>query len=144
MASEWFCRIGGEELGPLSAQQVKTMAAQGRLHPGDSIRRGADGQWMPASRVKGLFPADQPGAEAAAPAAAETPAENKPPVKKIAKALPVAKQPVAAKPAAVSPKKAKESPPAKDVSASPAESKGAAEAEFPAELAGGIPRQRME
>ena len=88
MASEWFCQIAGTELGPLSAQQVKAMVVEGRLHPDDVIRRGADGAWLPASRVKGLFPADEPATEASATPAA----------KKIAKSLPVAKQSAAAEP----------------------------------------------
>ncbi len=160
MASEWFCRIAGAELGPLSAQQVKAMAAQGRLHPDDVLRRGSDGPWLPAGRVKGLFPADQSAVEApAAPAAAEgpaavpavAPAESKPPAKKIATPLPIAKQSAAAKPvvaarpakpagasakekpAGASAKKTPASPPAKDDSASPGESKAASNVEFPAE-----------
>ena len=159
MASEWFCQIAGAELGPLSGQQVKTMAAQGRLHPDDVLRRGADGPWLPAGRVKGLFPADQPAAETPTAPAAEAPAESKPPAKKIAKSLPVAKQSAAAKPAvkngakpaaaasraakpATAPKKTAGSSPAKNEPDSPADSQGPAEAEFPAELAGGIPRPK--
>ena len=49
-----------------------------------------------------------------------------------------------AKPAAVSAKQPTESPPAKDESASPAESKGATELELPAELAGGIRHRSKE
>ena len=48
----------------------------------------------------------------------------------------------AAKPAAVSPKKATGASPAKDESAAAAESEGPPEVEFPAELAGGIPRPK--
>ncbi len=55
MAVEWYCKIAGAELGPLSGQQLKALAADGRLRPGDEVRQGSDGKWVPASRVKGLL-----------------------------------------------------------------------------------------
>ncbi len=59
MASQWFCKIAGHERGPLSAQALKSMADKGRIQPDDPVRQGADGSWVPAGRVKGLFPSDQ-------------------------------------------------------------------------------------
>lgn len=56
MAAEWFCRIGEEELGPLSAQRLRAMADEGRLTAADHVRQGRAGAWVPAGRVKGLFP----------------------------------------------------------------------------------------
>jgi len=58
VATEWFCEISDEQLGPLSSQQLKTMADEGRLTGEDRVRQGTDGAWVPAGRVKGLFPAD--------------------------------------------------------------------------------------
>jgi len=55
MASEWFCQIGGEELGPLSVKQLRAMAREGRLQPADLVRRGRDGGWVAAGRIQGLF-----------------------------------------------------------------------------------------
>jgi len=57
MDGEWFCEIAGREIGPLLSQQLRAMAAQGQILPGDRIRRGTTGPWSPASHVKGLFPA---------------------------------------------------------------------------------------
>ena len=59
MASQWFCKIDGRERGPLTSQALKSMADKGRIQPDDPVRQGADGSWVPASRVKGLFPSDQ-------------------------------------------------------------------------------------
>ncbi len=55
MASEWYCRIAGQEFGPFSASQLRALAADGRLSPGDPLRQGDSGVWVPAASVKGLF-----------------------------------------------------------------------------------------
>ena len=64
MAGEWFCKIAGAKHGPYTPQQLKALAAGGKLHPEDLVRHGAEGQWVAAQRVKGLF-ADAPAAKAA-------------------------------------------------------------------------------
>lgn len=56
MAAEWFCYIAGREFGPLSAQELRTMVAEGSLTPRHHVRRGRDGPWIEAGQVKGLFP----------------------------------------------------------------------------------------
>ncbi|MBN2474468.1 MAG: DUF4339 domain-containing protein [Pirellulales bacterium] len=67
MASEWFCEISGEQVGPLSPGQLKAMAEQGQLTPKHRVKQGAHGPWVPAGRVKGLFPvAGQPGSSSQA------------------------------------------------------------------------------
>jgi hypothetical protein len=55
MAAEWYCRISGAEQGPLTASDLRTMVAEGRLSPGDALRQGIAGVWVPAASVKGLF-----------------------------------------------------------------------------------------
>ncbi|MGO8749084.1 MAG: DUF4339 domain-containing protein [Thermoguttaceae bacterium] len=55
MADEWYCRISDEESGPISAPELKVMAAKGLLSPQDMVRRGEKGTWVAAARVKGLF-----------------------------------------------------------------------------------------
>ena len=59
MAIDWFCRIRGQLRGPLSAQDLKGLAASGQLAPDSLVRQGVSGAWVKAARVKGLF---QPGA----------------------------------------------------------------------------------
>ena len=39
---EWFCNIGGREIGPLSSRQLKAMADRGQIVPTDNVRRGGD------------------------------------------------------------------------------------------------------
>ncbi len=63
----WFCKISGNQLGPLSSQQLRAMVAEGRLAPEDHVRQGAQGPWLPAAQVKGLFAADEPAAAAPEP-----------------------------------------------------------------------------
>ena len=53
--SEWYCKVMGEELGPMSSAELKRMADQGQLTPQDFVRREPDDNWSSASRVKGLF-----------------------------------------------------------------------------------------
>ena len=56
MSSEWFCKVGEKKFGPLSGQQLKTIVAKGKLRPEHLVRRGSEGPWVPAGRIKGLFP----------------------------------------------------------------------------------------
>ena len=64
MAAQWYCKISGKTIGPLSSQKLKMLADKGQLRPDHSIRQGSQGNWVPAKRVKGLFPAgDVPPAE---------------------------------------------------------------------------------
>ncbi len=110
MATEWFCIITGKQFGPLSSKQIRTMAASGRLAPDDQVRRGADGSWVAASRVKGLFTedgaptgltdsTDLPEPMGVIPAPETKPPAKKPPAKAAPKPKPTRRP--AAKPAAV-------------------------------------------
>ncbi|NQT41500.1 MAG: DUF4339 domain-containing protein [Planctomycetes bacterium] len=56
MASQWFCATSGNVLGPMTSRQLKTLAEEGRLQRDDRIRQGADGKWVAAAEVRGLFP----------------------------------------------------------------------------------------
>lgn len=55
MATEWYCRLMGSELGPFTSKQLLEMARHHQITPDDSVRKGADGNWVGAHRVKGLF-----------------------------------------------------------------------------------------
>ncbi len=54
----WYCRIANstEVVGPLSDEQLRSMAREGRLQPSDAVAQAAHGPWYPASHVRGLFP----------------------------------------------------------------------------------------
>jgi hypothetical protein len=56
MSADWFCKIGEKKVGPLNGQQLKTIVAKGQLKPEHFVRRGSEGPWIPAGRIKGLFP----------------------------------------------------------------------------------------
>lgn len=56
MATDWYVRIGQVERGPISSETLKHLALEGRVTSDTPIRRGDSGNWVPASRVKGLFP----------------------------------------------------------------------------------------
>lgn len=80
MADEWHYVVDGNKTGPVSAAALKELARSGRLSPADLIWKEGMGQWIPASRVKGLFPADSPPSTAVP----ETPiAAAAPPAKRL-------------------------------------------------------------
>ena len=54
MSSEWYLMSEGVVKGPVTAKQLRALAEAGKLSPMDRVR-GNDGQWVEASRVKGLF-----------------------------------------------------------------------------------------
>ena len=55
MPADWYCRVMGSDLGPFTSADQLEMARSHRLSPEDSVRRGTDGSWVSAYRVKGLF-----------------------------------------------------------------------------------------
>lgn len=56
MAQEWYVKVGDESRGPVGAAKLKQYATEGRLKPDMLVRPGAEGQWVPAMKIKGLFP----------------------------------------------------------------------------------------
>src|SRR3954449_8797857 len=56
---------GGEEVGPVSAAELKQAASDGRLRPTGKVRKEGGG-WTPAAQVKGLFPDGHQQVQAAA------------------------------------------------------------------------------
>ncbi len=55
MTHEWFIIRGGKESGPITTQQLKTMAATGQLQPDDMVRRSDMQATTKATSIKGLF-----------------------------------------------------------------------------------------
>jgi uncharacterized Zn finger protein (UPF0148 family) len=55
MASQWFYELMGERIGPVSSAELVALAQRGTVTHDTSVRKGADGNWVPAKRVRGLF-----------------------------------------------------------------------------------------
>jgi hypothetical protein len=72
MGNEWFYSRQGNRHGPLTAQQVKSLAASGDIGPSDLLWRPGLAAWARAERFKGLF-AERP--KQAAPSS-ELPADS--------------------------------------------------------------------
>ena len=59
--ADWFIDRNGKEHGPVTAQQLKQLAATGQLRPDDRVRRDDMQAPRPAREIKGLFgPASKP------------------------------------------------------------------------------------
>lgn len=54
MAQDWYVIAGGQQVGPISAQQMRDMAASGQLQPTDTVWKEGMPNWVPAKSVKGL------------------------------------------------------------------------------------------
>lgn len=50
---EWYCRVLGQELGPMLFDELEGMARSGALNADDEVRHGAE-DWMRADRTRGL------------------------------------------------------------------------------------------
>ena len=57
MASQWFYRVMGKQVGPISGAELRTLAQRGAISADTPVRKAPDGAWAPADRVKGLFAA---------------------------------------------------------------------------------------
>ena len=55
MPAHWYVSVDGEEHGPMDPDALRSMAAAGRVDERALVRRGEDGPWLAASRVRGLF-----------------------------------------------------------------------------------------
>jgi hypothetical protein len=56
MSKHWYCKLDDKEQGPFSASELKGLVSEGRLRPGDPIRRDDQKKWTSARHVQGLFP----------------------------------------------------------------------------------------
>ena len=70
MSSLWFFQVMGAEVGPLSPAELADKVKRGQIQADTQVRKGADGKWMSADRIKGLLPPP----EAAPPVVVKTPA----------------------------------------------------------------------
>ena len=53
---QWFFLNAGQQQGPVSAEQLKQLAGEGRLLPSDLVWKEGMAQWAEAKNIKGLFP----------------------------------------------------------------------------------------
>jgi hypothetical protein len=60
MADQWYYSRSGQQLGPVTGSELRQLAVQGLLSPIDLIWREGLTDWLPASRIKGLFPPGPP------------------------------------------------------------------------------------
>ncbi|TVR14513.1 MAG: RDD family protein [Planctomycetota bacterium] len=75
-AAQWFVtKSDGQEAGPFSNQQMKTLVAQAKIGPSTLVRRGDTPKAIPAANVQGLLTAKS--TVAVSRAAAPTPAPAK-------------------------------------------------------------------
>ncbi len=54
MSEKWYYTQSGQVHGPIPARELKRLAQSGELRPTDSVRRGDQGQWVRANKVRGL------------------------------------------------------------------------------------------
>ncbi len=55
MATDWRFSVNGVQHGPVTAEQLRTLARGAMFSPDDLVQKGADGKWVRAANVKGLF-----------------------------------------------------------------------------------------
>ena len=59
MADAWYYMDNGNQVGPVGAAQLKQLVAAGRLHHDTSVWKEGLTEWIPASKLKGLFNSPQ-------------------------------------------------------------------------------------
>lgn len=85
MANEWYYSKNGQRFGPVSAEGLRLLAQTGKLGPSDHVWKAGMAQWLPASKIKGLFEGVTSAPQPTPPSA---------PVKSGTSAKPPAKEPV--------------------------------------------------
>ena len=60
LRDHWYCQVESEQFGPFSWDQMRAMAAEGRLVPESQVRRADDQRWFEASKIPGLLKAVKP------------------------------------------------------------------------------------
>ena len=54
--TQWYYRRHGRSHGPFSPKQFKQLATSGRIQPTDEIRKDDMPNWVPGTKIEGLFP----------------------------------------------------------------------------------------
>jgi hypothetical protein len=53
--AKWYVQANGEQVGPMTVGELRLLAATGRLHPTDRVRKDSISRWTRAKSVRGLF-----------------------------------------------------------------------------------------
>jgi S1-C subfamily serine protease len=59
-SAAWYLRVGTTQFGPFTAGDLMSFVAEGRIQKDSLVRRGDQGPWTPAARVRGLLDAPPP------------------------------------------------------------------------------------
>jgi hypothetical protein len=62
VSEDWYCKIVGIEMGPMSFDDLGQLARRGNLRQDHYVRNGTAGEWLRASAVPGLCSSDDPSA----------------------------------------------------------------------------------
>ena len=54
--TQWYYRRHGRPHGPFSPKEFKQLAASGQIPPTDEIRKDDMPNWVPGTKIEGLFP----------------------------------------------------------------------------------------
>jgi hypothetical protein len=93
MAGGWLIKRGGQDIGPMSSDVLKQLAATGQLRPTDRVRKTTMDHFVQASAVKGLFPSDSGhGAPVVAEKARSAPHDEKKPESELSRTPVTAKR----------------------------------------------------
>lgn len=84
----WYVRQNGKAFGPIAPGQLKDLVRSGKIAPDSNVRLGDKGKWVPAAKVRGLFPASvannttagksRPGRAKSGKQPSDSPAPSKP------------------------------------------------------------------
>jgi len=55
MAREWYFEMMGQAIGPLNVAELKEKVSSGQIQSDTMVRKGSEGKWTFAERVKGLI-----------------------------------------------------------------------------------------
>ena len=73
MADQWYVGKGGKKHGPFTNEQLKKLAATGKIDRTDQLWKEGMEKWVPCSSAKGLFVAAAPASLAPPPPAFDNP-----------------------------------------------------------------------
>jgi len=71
MGQDWYCKVVGQEVGPVTSEDLVSMLASGQIGAEDPVRAGTSGGWRPVKEVLAEAFRSSAGPEAAASADAE-------------------------------------------------------------------------